>query len=557
MKAKRKRLPVGVDDYNELYNECYFIDKTKLIGKIIDSHCKVTLITRPRRFGKTLNMNMLYYFFTSDNAAENSKLFADTDIERMGEEYMAEQGAYPTVFVTLKGVYAIDYEGALGLLALLMQDLYGKFNYLMKSEALTEKEKEYFDRIWSKSTDKDDLQLALKRLTDFLCRHHKKKVILLIDEYDVMIQAAWEHGYYEKAIAFVRVFLGEALKSNASLHFAVLTGVLRVAKESIFSSLNNFKVDSVISAEYATSFGFTQEEVNKMARDLGYEDKLPEIKSWYDGYHFSGYDMYNPWSVINYFAANADAAPYWVNTSANGILKTMLESLDEERAAELKGLMEGKTVETEIKEGVIYADINKNRDALYTMLVTTGYLQCIERKRVYDKEYVSLTIPNREIRAIFDSEICDNLAVGLGGSTVYFMMKAMLDGDTELFALRLQSILKETVSVHDTAQPETFYHGLMLGLTVLLSDTYTVESNRESGYGRFDLALIPKDSANVGVIMEFKRAESEGELERKAAEALEQIAAKEYITRLTASGVKTIWRYGIAFFGKRMFMERE
>ena len=546
------RMPIGVDDFKELHTHYFFVDKTRFLQELLDQRSKVTLITRPRRFGKTLNMSMLYYFFTNQNADENRALFCGTQIEASGAPYMDEQGQYPTVFLSLKNVQSLEFELTMGLLASTMQDLYDQHRYLLESSALSDEDRAIFSRVLKDNASERDLQLSLKHLTKCLCKHHRQPAILLLDEYDVMIQSAWEHGYYDKAIAFMRNFLGTVLKTNPFLEFAVLTGVLRIAKESIFSALNNRSVSSVVSGSYQGIFGFTPEEVADIAETLGVPEKLAEIRRWYDGYDFSGQEIYNPWSVINYFQRGCTPAPYWANTSGNSILKVMLHEVDEQRRDELTGLMEGKPVMASLRDGMIYDDIDQNRDALYTMLLTTGYLKCIERKRIRNAEWGKLVIPNLEIRSVFDGEILQNMAGRLGESTLILMMEAMVNGQSASFDSYLQKILRESVSIHDTAHPETFYHGMMLGFSVLLSESYDVESNRESGYGRFDLALLPKTAGHPGILMEFKRAMEESDLEAKAKEALQQIDEKEYVTQLAKRSVQTIWRYGIAFCGKRL-----
>ncbi len=383
------------------------------------------------------------------------------------------------------------------------------------------------------------------------------------------MQAAWENDYYDQAIGFFRNFLSSALKTNPSLEFAVLTGVLRIARESSFhqgvsdshaakaavpclSALNNLDVSSVVSGSYADIVGFTPEEVGRMAEDLGHADKLDEIRDWYDGYDFSGHEIYNPWSVINYFDRDCEAEPYWVNTSGNGILADMLSGVDAQRESELRELLDGRTVSTALRDTAIYHEIYKSRDALYTMLMTTGYLKCVRRHKVQDEEWADLAIPNREVRLVFRREIMEHLASGLGTSTLRLMLDAMKAGNATAFESHLQRILRESVSVHDTAYPETFYHGMMLGFSVLLADQYEIESNRESGYGRFDLAFVPRDKGQAGIIMEFKKAAGEDALEAAARAALEQIGEKHYVTALTKRGIGKIWKYGIAFAGKRL-----
>ena len=553
---QNKRMPVGVDDFKALREQYYFVDKTKFIQELIDGHSPVTLITRPRRFGKTLTMSMLYYFFTNENAEENKKLFDGCAIAAAGEKYMAEQGTRPVVFFSLKDIKMDTWEACLKKLGLKLASLYDRFGVLGESGKLSNYQRRMFAEVLERRSEPEALEGALQHLSECLTTHYERKPILLIDEYDAPIQSAWEHGYYDKAIGFFRNFLSAALKTNPALDFALLTGVLRISKESIFSALNNLKVSSVIQGPYADVMGFEKHEVEKMAADLGCLGKTAEIKEWYDGYNFSGREMYNPWSVISYFDEGCKPGAYWANTSGNSILKSMLRRVDEERQGDLAGLMQGRPILSMLDEGLIYDDIYENKDALYTLLLTTGYLKCVGQQTAHGREWNELSIPNKEIRALFEKEILRNLSGYTEESTVFRMMDAMLDGNQERFANLLQKILRENVSAHDAAYPETFYHGMMLGFSLLLNDRYDIESNRESGYGRFDLAFIPKDKEKAGVIMEFKKAKNEAALDTKAEEALRQIEGKEYMTALSKRGISTAWKYGIAFCGKKLALVR-
>ena len=553
---QHKRMPVGVDDFKELRKRYYFVDKTKFIRELIDGHSKVTLITRPRRFGKTLTMSMLYYFFTNENAEENRKLFDGTEIAEAGEKYIAEQGTRPVVFLTLKDVKMDTWEGCQKKMGLALASLYDRFGVLATSEKLSGYQKQIFAEVLNRKTNTAVLEDTLQHLSGCLEAHYGQKPVLLIDEYDAPIQSAWEHGYYDKAIGFFRNFFGAALKTNASLEFAVLTGVLRISKESIFSALNNLDVSSVVSGSYAEMLGFTSAEVARIANDLGVPEKADELRAWYDGYNFAGHDIYNPWSVVRYFQNACKAEPYWVNTSGNSILKTMLLRVDEERQTDLLNLWQGKTVLSMLDEGIIYDEIYENKDALYTMLLTTGYLKCVGQKIEYGMEWNELALPNKEIQSLFHREIIRNLSGYTGESNVFQMLDAMVRGNKDRFADSLRHILLKNVSIHDVAYPETFYHGMMLGFSTLLDGRYEIESNKESGYGRFDLAFIPKDKDKAGVILEFKKAQNEAVLESRAEEALKQIEEKEYMAALGKRGIQQVWKYGIAFCGKKLEMVR-
>ena len=548
-------MPVGVDNFREMVSrDYYFVDKTNFIKELLDNKNKVTLITRPRRFGKTLAMRMLQEFFDINAAGRDT--FKGLNISRAGEKYIQHRGKYPVIFFSLKDIATGNYQDALRDLCGKISDLYAEYGFLAESPALNEREKEYFLSVYNiadhEQYGRDKWGKSLKMLTVYLWKHYGVKTILLLDEYDAPIQHAWEDGYYEDMIRFMRQFYSEVLKGNDALEFAVLTGVLRVAKESIFSGLNNLKVCSVLSEDYSDVFGFTGQEVAKMAADLQMEDKLPEIRAWYDGYSFGGSEIYNPWSVIMYFDAKCKPAPYWVNTSGNGIIKYMLDRLDGRGREDLQSLMDGNTISKQVQEGIIYEEIGSNADDLYTMLLTTGYLKCTRSQDSLLGTYMDLQIPNLEILRLFTREIAQNFTGYRGVSDITNMMDEMLKGNAVLFEEDLNRILRNSVSYHDAANGESFYHGMMLGFCVLLKDSHIVESNRESGYGRFDLALIPTDRRYYGVIMEFKRAADEGQLEEKALEALAQIEELSYIAEFQQRQIEKVWKYGIAFCGKKV-----
>lgn len=548
-------MPVGVDNFREMVSrDYYFVDKTNFIKELLDNKNKVTLITRPRRFGKTLAMRMLQEFFDINAAGRDT--FKGLNISRAGEKYIQHRGKYPVIFFSLKDIATGNYQDALRDLCGKISDLYAEYGFLAESPALNEREKEYFLSVYNiadhEQYGRDKWGKSLKMLTVYLWKHYGVKTILLLDEYDAPIQHAWEDGYYEDMIRFMRQFYSEVLKGNDALEFSVLTGVLRVAKESIFSGLNNLKVCSVLSEDYSDIFGFTGQEVARMAADLQREDKLPEIRAWYDGYSFGGSEIYNPWSVIMYFDAKCKPAPYWVNTSGNGIIKYMLDKLDGRGREDLQSLMDGNAISKQVQEGIIYEEIGSNADDLYTMLLTTGYLKCTRSQDSLLGTYMDLQIPNLEILRLFTREIAQNFTGYRGVSDITNMMDEMLKGNAVLFEEDLNRILRNSVSYHDAANGESFYHGMMLGFCVLLKDTHIVQSNRESGYGRFDLALIPTDRRYYGVIMEFKRAADEGQLEEKALEALAQIEELSYIAEFQQRQIEKVWKYGIAFCGKKV-----
>ncbi len=554
----RGKMPVGIDDFGKIREkDYYFVDKTDFIRQLIDGHSDVTLITRPRRFGKTLTLSMLEWFFSIEKSNLAKPLFEGLSIEKAGNSYMQEQGRYPVIFLSLKDIKNPSWHTwprMLDFIRFYFAQIYVKYQYLADSDKVDENSKRLFQRIVHAEATEDELTYSLTGLMKMMYAHYGKKVILLIDEYDVPIQQSWENGYYTGCIGFMRQFLSSALKTNDTLEFAVLTGVLRVAKESIFSGLNNLDVCTVTSPKYSDVFGFTQQEVHKMAYDFGEADKLPEIQKWYDGYYFATQDIYNPWSVNNYFKQHGEAEAYWVNTSGNDIIHTLLAQADEERWEELRALLTGGTVQAVLQEGVIYNTIGENSSDLYTLLLQTGYLKAIGSMKIDDTRIYELAIPNREIRSLFQSEIMRGVDRSYGMVSFYKMGLALQQGNAETFQRILQGILRRAVSAHDAAKPESFYHGLMLGCALFYEKDYRVRSNRESGYGRFDLAMLPKHVSLPGVIMEFKAVKAEEELEQAAQEACQQIETKAYVTELESAGCPHIWYYGIAFCKKHVLI---
>ena len=549
-----KAMPIGVDDFKEVREQYYFVDKTDFIRQLIDAHSKVTLITRPRRFGKTLIMSMLEYFFSIDRKKESQGLFSGLSVEKSGTAYMNHLGAHPVIFISLKNVSGDTWESIVKSLGFALADLYRGFNYLAQSADVDDSLKIYFQKVLYEKATQDELAVSLLRLTTMLHQHYGKPVILLIDEYDAPIQQAWEQGFYEEGIRFMRQFLGSVLKTNSSLDFAVLTGVLRIAKESIFSGLNNLDVCSVMTDQYSDVFGFTADEVSEIASALQCSHMLPDIQAWYDGYHFGKEDIYNPWSVINFFDKQT-LADYWVNTSGNAILRQLMKQTDEEQKEALLSLLHGDSVTAVIREGVIYDDIGENTDALYTMLLTTGYLTAIHKQSTFGGQLCRLVIPNREVKDAYRAEVLERMRGRLAASSLLLMMENLVAGHVVPFSKTLERYIAYLVSSYDAANKESFYHGFLLGMTALFVPEYVVESNRESGYGRFDIAIFPKDTSKSGVLMEFKAADSESQLEDKADEALRQIEEKQYSTEFEKRGISKIWKYGIAFFGKQVHVK--
>ena len=548
-------LPIGIDDFAKVREgEYYFVDKSLAIRDFLDNHGEVLLLTRPRRFGKTLFLSMFYYFFAAEQGQAHRALFRGLAIESAGERYMAEQGKRPVHFLTLKDVKHRSWPDMLAKFRFLLSDLYDQYTYLMDGTDFSRAERRYFQRIHDGEASPVEMEEALRRLMDMMKRYHHQPVVLLLDEYDIPVQQAWEHGFYEDCMAFMRNFLSAALKTNPSLDFAVLTGVLRIAKESIFSGLNNLEVSSVINGTYADWIGFTPEEVRALAHEQQQEAVLPVLHDWYDGYRFGEQEIYNPWSVLCFFKEQGQPQPYWAHTSGNVLLGELLKQTDTVQEDNLLRLIQGQTVTAVLTENAIYPELADNPDALYTILLLTGYLKIVSRRLVIDTWIYVLAIPNREVRSIYRNEILSRLSPGRTTSYLMTTMESLMAGNAQAFARGLQEILMKVASVYDTANREAFYHGLLLGMTTLLVPEYEVKSNRESGLGRYDLAIYPTRRGQCGVILEFKAADTPDELIKKAQEARRQIDEKRYEADFQARGIEKVLKYGIAFCGKQVVL---
>ena len=544
-------MPIGIDDFAKVRSDYYFVDKTAFLGAFLKNHAQVTLFTRPRRFGKTLTLSMMRYFLDIEGAETNRPLFDGLAIED-DPAAMAEQGTRPVLFLTLKGWKGLTWDVLQVRVRQQLGDLFSAHDAIL-SDDLKAYDRRKFQGILDGTGDFAALSDALAFLLRLMESHYGKKPVLLLDEYDVPIQSAWEHGYYDEAIDFFREFYSAALKTNPSLDFAVMTGVLRIAKENIFSALNNLKVDSVLQMKYPEAFGFTMAEVEKITHDLGCDGKMEELREWYDGYHFAGKEIYNPWSVVNYFDSGCHPRAYWVHTSGNAILGEMLRHAKNRTLDELESVMQGGNVRATMQEDFIYSEIYRNQDALYTLLVTTGYLttEHVEEDDLGIK--AELVIPNREIRALFRREVLgryrnDDMEFG-----VEELMRAFLAGDLETVREGLAQYLESLTSSFDAAKGrESFYHGFVLGMIAVLMGDYIIRSNRESGYGRYDIAAFPKAHGDCGMVIECKTAEREEDLAARAQEALAQIEEKDYLADFRTRGIESVHRYGIAFCGKKV-----
>jgi hypothetical protein len=550
------KLPIGISDFKKIIEEnFYFSDKSLFIKDILDD-TEVVLITRPRRFGKTLNMSMLRYFFAKaiKGKPTDPALFNGLNITYCADKYRQHQGQYPVIFLTFKDVKDSHYEDFYKSFCQLLSSLYTEHDYLLESSKLRAHEKEVYQAILRQQAGEADIREALKSITEYLYRYHDVKPIVLIDEYDTPIQSSYVHGYYDDVIELFRHFLGAALKDNPILFKAVLTGILRVSKESLFSGLNNIKVYSVLNSRYGAYFGFTESEVTQLLATTQLQKLSTDIKDWYNGYQIGDTILYNPWSILNCIDENGAFKTYWTNTSDNALIKQLFLQSSLKFKELFEELLQGKPIRQSIDENFLFSDLNQYREkAVWNLLLLTGYLKVVETEYTEAGVLCRLAIPNREIRSLFRQIIERWLANGFGFEWYKDFIDQLLQGDMVNFTQGLQEVMQQTASFHDLAkEPEAFYHGLILGLTASLHGHphYEIRSNRESGKGRYDFAIIARNPDQLSLILEFKKA-SDRELTSAAQAALQQIHQLEYITELKQRGIRTILGVGIAFSGKR------
>ena len=535
-----KKIPIGVENFKEIINNnCYYVDKTKFIEEILNDGSKIKLFTRPRRFGKTLNMSTIKHFFDIKNNEENRKLFNNLDIEK--SVYIKEQGQYPIIFISMKGIKDITWEEAKSSLKILISKLYSEFKYLL--DDLDEFDLPRFKKYLLADIDFANLKNALEFLTRVLYEKHKKEVILLIDEYDSPLISAYEHNYYDEAINFFKVFYGEALKTNGYLKMGIITGIIRVIKAGIFSDLNNLRVYSILDKQYSDFFGFTEKEVEKMLIDFNIEYNLPEVKSWYDGYKFGDTEVYNPWSILN-FVQNRELEGYWIGTSGNFLIKEVLKDSNSEINISLEKLFNGEKIEEVITGNSDLSSLLSYHE-IWELLLFSGYLT-VDKK--IDEDVYSLRLPNKEIRKFFKNEFID---ITFGASEFRKTMETLKNNKIEEFEKNLQNILLKSTSYMD-GKNENFYHGLFLGMSFYLDNKYLLKSNREAGLGRYDVLIEPINKKERAFILEFKVTDSEKNLEKFSKEALEQIINKKYNIELIKKGIKDITYIGIAFYKKQL-----
>ena len=550
-----KKTSIGIDDYKELIeSECAYVDKTLFIQEILERGTKLALIPRPRRFGKTINMSMLKYFFEK-TGVDHSHLFSPYKIWQTDSR--KEQGIYPVVFFTLKGIKQETWELAYEKLKTVIADEFERHRYLLDSSKLFDTEKENFRTILYKRANQAEEEMSLKWLTAWLERHHDKKVIVIIDEYDAPIHMAYFHGYYSHIVNFMRNWLGDGLKGNASLEKGVITGILRIAKENIFSDLNHASNFTMFSEDFSDKFGLLEEEVLALLKDYDMGAKLEEVRKWYNGYHIGSSSLYNPWSILHYIQ-HKTLKSYWVNTSGNELIKEQLTQKGVFFKEDFETLVLEGTITKLVDEGLVFVSLKKSKEAVWGLLLFSGYLTLASPPILDGILYsAELKIPNQEILALFQDMMREYFTETFATSWTD-LLHHLVTGNVEAFSEEFQELILDVFSVHDIPKnaPERVYHAFVLGLLASLKGTYEIKSNRESGLGRYDVCLIPKNREKLGIILEFKKAQKkEEDLKALASSAITQIQSLHYVTELKSRGVQKILALGMAFQGKLVCIE--
>lgn len=551
--AKNKSLPIGVTDFKLATTGYYYVDKTLMIRDFLDKKPMVSLFTRPRRFGKTLNMDMLRVFFEKTNE-DTSVYFKDKQIWQCGDYYTKHQGQYPVIFLTFKDVKSMTWEETFQKIRRLISLEFIRHNELETSSVLTAYEKEQYHLLAGDSGDEVDCQMGLQLLSLLLHKHYGRECIIIIDEYDTPIQQGHTCNFYPEIVNFMRNFFSGGLKDNPHLAFGFLTGILRVAKESIFSGMNNLKTYSILDDGYSSYFGFTEKEVKDMLRYYGKDDKYNELSEWYDGYRFGNTEIFNPWSVINYISDNCFPKAFWQSTGSNEIIGEIIQAATPEITKDLYKLLCGEKIAAYIDTGVIYPEVQNNPYSIYSFLLVAGYLKVANIYPQSDGNFMcDVAIPNKEITFVYEKEVLNRTNQN---SLAISISQAIFSKDTQKLQALLEDFMVKSISSIDGAN-EGFYHGMMLGLCAILGNRYKIRSNRESGLGRFDIQLMPLTKGMPGFIFEFKHTKDEHtDLSALADSALQQIEAKKYDTELRDNGVNSIISIGIAFRGKSAVVRR-
>ena len=564
-----KKLPIGNSNFREVIEDNYFyVDKSLLIQEVLDSGSKISLITRPRRFGKTINLSMLKCWFEvyqghqiqREAGLQPTELFHHLKIWQLGEEYTKHCGKYPVIYLTFKDVKESNWENCFEKLQDILIIEYQRHKYLLESSSLDEEDKLYFQRILNYSPRASDYKQSLKNLSKFLHLHYGEKVVVLIDEYDTPVHEAYYKKYYDLMIDFYRTFLGAGLKDNEHLEKSVITGILRISKESIFSDLNNFSVYTVLNQKYADKFGFTQEEVTAALDYYQLTDKQEGVKTWYNGYVFGNQtDIYNPWSILNFLEHHSEGLkPHWVNTSSNLIIRDLLSRADSESKKDMESLLKRETIEKEVQVDTVFSEIENGGNTLWSFLLFSGYLKVVRQRVDGKRVYSQLLIPNLEIEYLYERFISGWLTDNLQSYELKELLNSLLTGNVDNLQFLLQKFILNSFSYLDPTgkEPERVYHAFILGLLLHLSDSHSVKSNRESGFGRYDIMLIPKRQNGVGVVIEFKLVypHLKETLAIAAEKALGQIEDNRYEEELKSMGASAVLKYGMAFEGKEVLV---
>ncbi|MGE5341962.1 MAG: AAA family ATPase [Candidatus Omnitrophota bacterium] len=580
---KTKDLPIGISDFKDMVTgNYYYVDKTLFIKEVIDSGDKILVLPRPRRFGKTLNISMLGYFYDcckfswgaehERNTSEPSKepdpsenykhLFDSLAILKAGPKYLDKMGQYPVVFLSFRLIKEKKWELCLNKIKRLIQKEYLRHDYLMNSPVIKPQEKMYFQKIIELTGDLIDYENSLENLLIFLSRYYNRRAVILIDEYDAPVHAGFTGEYYEDIINFMRNFLSGGLKdTDPYLEKGVVTGIMRIAKESIFSGFNNAGVYTLLQEDFNNHFGFTEEEVKTMLDDFQVSHLFDQVQLWYNGYRFGGKVIYNPWSIINFLRSKKkELVPYWINTSDNEIVESLLSRKKTGLREELEQLIRGETIEKAIEDNIVLKDIYNDEDALWSFLLMGGYLKQISKRRdnASGRMVYSLSVPNEEVKTTYTRIIRRYFSTKIENKKSEVMLNALIDGDIPLFEQMLREIVSKIFSYHDfSGEPEKVYHALVMGLLIWITNTHEVKSNRESGYGRYDIMIIPRDLSRIGYVIEFKTVNSytNETVETALESALAQIEKKKYEMELVERGVRTIKKLGIAFSGKEVFVK--
>lgn len=561
--TKKLPMPIGISDFKQLVSRYYYVDKTLMIKEFIDSRPKVSLFTRPRRFGKTLAMDMLKTFFEISDT-DTSKYFEDKHIWNCGEEYRDEQGKYPVIFVTFKDIKFSTWEQTYTAIREIIANEFLRHEVLLTSDKCNQSEKDYFRKVVDGTIAEVSMSRAFLELSRMLNKHYGQAAVIIIDEYDTPIQQGYTAGYYEQIVGFMRNLLSGAFKDNSNLSYGFLTGILRVAKESIFSGLNNLTVHSIMDEKYSEYFGFTADEVREMTEYYGVANKYDDICEWYDGYRFGDKDIFNPWSVINYFYNSCSAKAYWQSTGDNSIIRQIVAEADSETADNLRKLLQGETVSSYVDTSVIYPEIKSNPTTIYSFLLAAGYLKTVKKDDLHDGNSIcDIAIPNKEIFYVYEREILSALSDVISQSTAIAIQQAIMKQNIPSLQENLEKLLLNSISAFDYAH-ENFYHGLVIGLCAVMNNRYFVSSNIESGHGRYDIQLRPINKKLPGIIIELKVLKDgvtedriDSQLDVAAIDALDQIEKKKYVTAMKQEGFTHFFKIGAAFYKKHVKVQSQ